>query len=850
MQNHYRLLALLAPLSLSAGCGSRTALGLEDYLSSAERPAGGSTGAGASGGLGTGASGGSVMGTGAATSAGGSSSIPEPPVLGCHDVPTQQFDPATMVVPYRAPAEVEAQVDNTLAMMAPAQKYAQMTGVHVGNKDYRDIERSPDVEVTGVGMVRGFRYRSGGRGLNLESLQDNRPDDVRNFATAFPAPSLRAASWDLVLERRVGAAIGDETVASKNNVLVAPCMNAVRHPYWGRTQETYGEDPYHLGRMATAFAVGVQEYVAACAKSFAVNNIEKDRAGQNAVVSEQALRESYGRHFGMVVEDAGVACILAGYNSVNGTHMTQNEHLLREILKAPVEQGGMGFDGFVLSEWWAMPGNQNMVDSATAQSLTHEAVRAGTDIEMPWQLHYSATTLGSADQALVDDAVRRILTQKFRFKSALSSDGWGLKSPSSTLTEGSIAPNAMHEDLAEQSAIESAVLLTNGLDSAGPVLPLDVTASIAVVGRSHHFELVSSSVPYGCHAQDPPQSTVRRKCDFEFATDPALGDRGNSRVNADPERAVGPFEGIRRVAGEGATVESGNSVEAAAHADTVVVVVGYTPGDEGEEYAIRTGGDRSSLDLPPGHNELVMGVLDLDKPTVIIIESGSVVNLPWLAHANRKQATIWAGYPGMRGGLALGKLIFGAANFSGKMPLAWPAEHELPPFKDEEKETTMGYYFGYREFDRRMYVQGQGVELVFPFGHGLSYASFEYSNLSLPCANATKEAVFNVTVDITNTSRVDGDEVAMLFVKPPPKPSGVTGERPWKELKSFVRMTVPAGRTVTAELPLRIRDLRRWEGGPHGRWVLDSGEYTILVGKNAADAETTSTVAALSIEGY
>src|SRR5690606_8770758 len=140
----------------------------------------------------------------------------------------------------------------------------------------------------------------------------------------------------------------------------------------------------------------------------------------------------------------------------------------------------------------------------------------------------------------------------------------------------------------------------------------------------------------------------------------------------------------------------------------------------------------------------------------------------------------------------------GLANFAGKMPMAWPAESQLAVFKESEEVTTMGYFFGYREFDRRKYVEAAPVELVFPFGHGLSYSSFEYSNLTLPCQEVTKEAIFNVTVDVTNTSAVDGDEVVMLFVKPPPKPPGITGERPWKELKSFARVSVAAGTTVTA----------------------------------------------------
>ena len=804
---------------------------------------------GGSASLGTGGRGGSA--SSASQGFGGTGGVdsrnPNQPRFDCAAVQSQQFDPATMQ-PYAVPADVQRQVDDTLALMDPAAKYTQMMGVDATPGNYQDIQRGPDVQVPGVGVVRGYRYRNGGRGVNLEQGQDNRSDTFENFATVFPAPSLRAASWDLDLERRIGAAIGDETAASRNNILTAPCMNVVRHPYWGRTQETYGEDMYLIGRMATAFTVGVQRHVAACAKAFMANNIEQQRANQNALLDEQALREIYARHFEMVVQDGAVSCLMVAYNSVNGEKSTQSQHLIRNVLKAPIEQGGMGFEGFVLTDWWAMPGEQNPPDPATAQAVTNEAVIAGTDVEMPWALHYNATTLANVDQALVEEAARRVLTQKYRFGTALDSDGWSLEPPASVLTEsGSLAPSAAHEALAEEAALKSAVLLVNGFDARTPVLPLAGTTAIAVVGPQQEFRLVGGSMPASCRVNEP--SSDSRFCIFDFATDPALGDRGSSSVNADPVRAIGPFQGIQEAAGADRTVTSGNSADAALNADAVVVVVGYTPGDEGEEYTTTGSGDRSSLDLPPGHAELIMSVLDLGKPTVIVIESGSIVSLPWLSHSNRNQATIWAGYPGLRGGLALGKLIFGLANFAGKMPMAWPPESQLPPFKETDTSTQMGYFFGYREFDRQKYVEEGPVDLVFPFGHGLSYSDFEYSNLVLPCQTATAEAVFNVTVDITNTSAVDGDEVVMLFVKPPPKPAGIAGERPWKELKSFTRVSVPSGQTVTAELPLRIRDLRRWEGDANGHWVIDSGVYTVLVGRDAEDAETTSNLGTFRVSG-
>lgn len=779
------------------------------------------------------------------------------PQFDCQAPGSQQFDPVNMEA-YCVTEDVAKKVDETLSAMTPAHMATQMLGVPVGNRNYQDIERSPDVDVPGIGTIRGYNYRDAGRGVNLDAGQHNRPNDKNNFATAFPAPSVRAASWDLDLERRVGAAIGDETAASLNNMNLGPCMNIIRHPYWGRTQETYGEDMYHIGRMATAYTVGVQEYVVACAKHFAANNIEKRRSRNDAQMDEQTLREIYGRHFEMVVQDGGVGCIMASYNMINGVKATQNPHLLRDILKAPVSLNGFGFEGLVITDWWAMPGDQAIPDSSTALSVTLDAVKAGTDIEVPWTLHYSEATLAKADQTLVREAAQRVLTQKYRFNSALSTDGWGKKPPKTTLKGGSIDQSTPagqeHLALAEETELKSAVLLTNGLD-AEPVLPLKNISTIAVVGPLQPFKLVSSSVPKSCGGDDDTVGqgqTASKSCTFNWATDPALGDRGSSRVNADPALSVGPHAGIEQTAPSGVTVlPPGNNPQDAASADAIVVAVGYTPGDEGEEYAIASGGDRDSLDLPTGQNEFIDQVLSLNKPTVILIQTGSIVNMPWLNHSNKRQATIWAGYPGQRGALALGKLIFGLANFSGKMPMAWPTEAELrkQPFKDTEDATRMGYFFGYREYDRRKYVEGQPVELVFPFGHGLSYSTFEYTNVQSGCTTVSKDGIFEVEVEVKNTSSVDGDEVVMLFVKPPPKPAGITGERPWKELKSFARVHVPAGQTAVAKLPLRIRDLRRWEGNANGRWVIDSGEYTLLIGKDAEDAETSPHQIKLNVVG-
>lgn len=811
----------------SSGSGAGATAGTSPSGGTGNVTTGGSSGDGAGATAGAGAMAGDGAGGAGATagvsSSGGSAGTAV--VTSCTDTEDQWFDDKTM--PGNAYV-ADPMVDQVLGAMSQEQKILQMSGIPVGNKDYQDIERSPDVTVGGT-TIRGYRYRDAGHGVNLDAGQDNRPNDGNNFATAFPQQSTRGASWDLELEWALGEAMGDETAASKNNMLLGPCMNIIRHAYWGRTQEVYGEDTYHMGRMASAWTAGLQQHIAACAKHYAANNVEQNRANQDALMDEQTLREIYGRHFEMVVRDGGVSCIMASYNKINGKKSTQNKHLLTDILRTD-----FGFKGLVISDWWAMPGDQGPIDTSTAIAQAGEAAIAGLDIEVPWTLNYgqlgAAISANPAVATAVNESARRILQEKFRFKSALSTDGWSAKGDAnlrSSLSGGSIATNQGHLDLAELSALKSAVLLKNGTAEA-PVLPITGTPSIAVVGLDMPIGINSSTTM--------PKSGST----FSFATHVPVGDRGSSRVNADPAHSVGPAAGITEIGGlHGVTnVTSGNSAAAAGSADLVVVVVGLTPGDEGEEYAIDAGGDRSSLNLPGQQNQLVQSVLDLNKPTVIIIESGSIVNLPWLGHANQNQATIWAGYAGMRAGLAYGKLLFAheGANFSGKMPLAWPNEADMIPFKDQANSTTMGYFFGYRDYDNRA-ANGSPVSLIFPFGHGLTYSNFTYGNLVIPCTTATEKAILNVTVDITNTTDRAGEEVAMLFVKGPPATG--TGKRAVKELKSFAKVAVPAMGTVTANLPLRIQDLRHWEGDASGSWVIDRGTYTVLVGKSGADADLT-----------
>jgi beta-glucosidase len=821
------------------------------------------TGSGGTGGSttgGTGGTGGGGTGGGGSGGTGGSAAMPgdmcgdrkQTLVINGHD----------MMPGYWLPDGVADQVDQAIASMPLPDKIAQMQGIAAPapgtTPSWDDIERSYDVPVgSATPTLRGYRYRDAGRGLNLDAGQDNRPSDGKDYSTVFPTESVRAASWDLDLEWRVGKAMGDETAATKNNMLLAPCMNIIRHPYWGRTQETYSEDMYHTGRMASALTAGIQQHVVGCAKHFAANNVENLRKDQNAVMNEQTLREIYGRHFDMVINDGGIGCIMASYNKINGTKATQNKHLLTEVLREDFK-----YKGVVLSDWWAMPGDNaafNETDTPTLQNTAAEAVLAGLDIEVPWTIYYShiagGLDLGLIQQSHVDRSARRVLEQKYRFNTWNPNGPWGINNPVTKFPNAAAAGTASidepdHRALTEETLIKSAVLLANGpKDGSMPMLPWADKANIAVVGINYAYKLETGTCPN--------LTPGKMGCTHQFGFDANLGDRGSSRVNGDPATTISVFEGFEMMKTAGlhgvASVTNGVDATPVDTADVAVVVVGTTPGDEGEEYAIPTGGDRTSLSFPgAGAQEaLVTAVLDKMKPTVIIVESGSIMSLPWLDHPNKQQATIWAGYPGHNGGAALAKLVFGDFNFSGKMPMAWPtqAQLDLQKFEDDPNNyiTNMGYFFGYRFYDD---LQAKGMfntaDLVFPFGHGLSYTKFEYSGLEVPCGAVSKGAVVDVNFKIKNTGAVAGQEVAMLFVAPPPngKAGDDVGDRPVKELKGFVKtpLLMPM-EEYSATIQMRVQDLRRWKpagmnpNATTGEWVIDNGDYTLMVGKNAADAD-------------
>jgi beta-glucosidase len=705
---------------------------------------------------------------------------------------------------------VQSAAQAIVGSMGLSEKADQMRGTdRGGGSNYSDIFRTLDNTNKGI---KGFLFRDGPRGVNLAAQL---PTGKDGYSTTFPVPIARGAAFDMDLEYRIGLAVGDETIASGNTMLLAPTVNILRHPAWGRAQETYGEDPYLLGRLGSAFVAGVQTYLPACVKHYAANNIENGRGSANAEMDEQTLREIYARHFEMIVKDAGVACVMASYNLINGKKATQNKHLLTDILR-----GDFGFKGFIMSDWWAMPPGTNSTTTDAEQANTAEAIQAGLDMELPWSYNYQTIEAITGNgkplgEAVVTQAATRIMEQKLRFKVAKTGQAIGLKAATTTISaQGSIENNADHIAIAHEAALKSITLLKNDNNT----LPIhrDKIHTIAVIGAAVSYHVVNTDQAIGT---------------IHFATDVRLGDLGSSRVFSDPAKSSGPFEGIKELAGAGINVVSGTDPSLADNADFVVVVAGLTPQDEGEEY---TGaGDRSTFALdgkvaPNTQNNLISQVAAKKKPMVVVLEGGSVIDMPWLGQV---PALVMAWYPGLDGGRALGELLFGDKSFSGKLAITWPKQwNDEPPFSPGTT-TPMDYYLGYRLFDKN------NIAPLYPFGYGLSYSTFLYRYLQVPCTDVTKGGVVKVKADITNTGNVESDEVAFLFVSYP----STKGRRPIKELKGFHRVSLTPGETKRITFPVRVSDLKYWNSTTNS-WEVESGPVQIMVGPSSADLPLKDTM--------
>ncbi len=620
--------------------------------------------------------------------------------------------------------------------------------------------------------------------------------------TCFPVSMARGATFDQDLEERIGDAIGLELRARGANLFGGVNVNVLRHPAWGRAQETYGEDPHHVGEMGAALCRGVQRHAMACVKHYALNSIDNARFKVDVTADDRALHEAYLPHFKRVI-DEGVACVMSAYNSVNGEWCGENRQLLTEILREE-----WGFEGYVISDWIF-----GLRDGP-------KSVRNGLDIEMPFRaIRYkslqTALDTGELTEADIEAPVTRIISTLLRFDDVLAQPA----------PDTSVCASPAHRELAYEASVKSIVLLKNG----GSLLPIDPASikRLAVLGR--------------------------------LASVPNLGDRGSSNVV--PPSAVTPLDGLRAaLPNADVTHDDGANIEIAKQtaraADVAIVFVGCTYEDEGEFISAQpellahtapprpadlqmpprpprdpnapaspppfaTGGDRASLDLSEADQALVLAAAEANPRTIVVLMGGSAIMVEgW---HERVPAILMAWYPGMEGGRAIADVILGRANPGGRLPFVVPTDAAHLPFFDREATAiTYDLFHGQWLLDR------DGHTPRYPFGFGLSYSPATVRNASVQLQSET----IVVTATAVNEGNRATSEVVQVYAGA--RDSNV--ERPEWRLAAFQRVELAPreSRHVRLEILLDRLAVRI-----DGRWAVEPGAYHIAVGRHAHDPQAT-----------
>ena len=625
-----------------------------------------------------------------------------------------------------------------------------------GEWDTRDIPRLGIPSMILSDGPHGLR-RQAGAGDHL-GLNASLP------ATCFPTAATMANSWDESLGEEVGKALGEEARTMGVHVLLGPGMNIKRSPLCGRNFEYFSEDPYLAGKMAAAYARGIQSQgVSSCIKHFAVNSQEERRMAMNAVVDERTLREIYLTGFEIAVEEGAPKAVMTSYNEVNGEYANENTHLLKEILR-----GDWGFDGLVVSDWGGA--NDHV-----------KAVQAGSDLEMP------APGLGSARE-LVDAVKSGALSMEdldARVDELLDIIFW-------TAEKAKDAPKEFdkeaHHALARKAAASCAVLLKN----KGGILPLKEGTSVAVIG--------------------------------DFAFTPRYQGAGSSVVNVTKLETIeelikeekgltvkGYAHGYKRSGEEDAALVK-EALDLAKQADVVLYFFGLDEMSESE------GLDRTHMRIPKVQIDLLCALAKENPNVVGILSAGSAIEMPW----DKDLKAILHGYlTGQAGAGAILDILTGRVNPSGKLTETYPEKYEdtpscpYYPAKQRNSEYREAVFVGYR------YFQSVGKYVRYPFGYGLSYTKFAYSDLKVDEKGAT--------FTLKNIGDVDGAEVAQMYV-------GLHESRifrPKKELKGFKKVFLKAGEEKTVTIPFDKRTFRYWNVKTNG-WATERGNYSIYVGSNVS----------------
>jgi beta-glucosidase len=609
----------------------------------------------------------------------------------------------------------------------------------------------------------------------------------------------RGASFDPDLEKRIGDAIGVEARALGANLFAGVCVNVLRHPAWGRAQETYGEDPHLLGEMGAALVRGSQRHVMACVKHFACNSMEDTRFKVDVRVDDDDLRDIYLPHFRRIV-DEGVAAVMTAYNRVNGDHCGHHRRLITGVLKDE-----WGFDGFVMSDF--VLGVRSAAD----------AMNAGLDLEMPFRLRFRRldrlVRSGRVPGERVDDAALRIVRQQLRFARRTSRpDAPERYAPARVA-------GAEHRALAREAAERSIVLLRNRV--LGRLAEAEAMGAGAGPDDDDNDRRPAASATGDAPSAGEwrrvlpldPDSVETLAVFGRLAGQPVTGDRGSSHVRAPSVATV--LDGLG-AAGERHVIDvnhqAGDDLDAArlaaAGADAAVVVAGYTHRDEGENVPGQAG-DRKQLTLRPGDEELIRTVGAVNRRTAVVLIGGSAI----VTEAWREQvgAILMAWYPGMEGGHAVARVLFGDVNPGGRLPCTWPrGAEQLPPFDPAATTVRYGPLHGYR------LMQASERSPAFPFGFGLSYTTFEHGRL---VGRRTWEGAITVTVPVSNTGTRPGDEVVQLYLD---EPLG-SDPRPLRTLRAFRRLTVDPATTVNVTLTVPPDAAKRAEAANGGTLLVHVG---------------------------
>jgi beta-glucosidase len=657
-------------------------------------------------------------------------------------------------------------VATVASQLTVAQQIALTTGA-----DYWSTVSFPEAG------LRSLRLADGPHGLRIQD--DESPDHLglgRSLpATCFPPAVTLASSWDPGLVRSVGQALGREARAHGVDMVLGPGMNIKRSPLCGRNFEYFSEDPLLSGLLAAAVVDGLQsEGVAACVKHFAANNQETDRQRVSAEIDERTLREIYLRTFQIAIQQANPWSVMSAYNKINGVYASENRWLLSDLLRRE-----WGYDGVVVSDWGAV-------------HEPVEAVEAGTDLRMPGRPGDDRLRGAEADGRLDHQALANTAQRLVLLAARTQPDG----------RDRSPVDLDRHHQLTRRAAAESAVLLVN--DGTLP-LNLQATRRLAVIG--------------------------------ELARTPRYQGAGSSAVN--PTRVVTGLDALTsRAKTFGATVEfaRGYTLDAAppepqlvstartaaAAADVAVVFIGLPGNYEAE------GRDRTSIDLPDNQIALLQALAETDTPTVVALSNGSAVTTAaWRDDVN---AIVEFWLTGQAHGDTIADVLLGEVNPSGKLAETIPVRLcDSPAFLDFPGEHSKvryseGIYVGYRYYDAR------SIAVDYPFGHGLSYTTFDYSSPGVTTFGVDDPLAFTADVTLTNTGSVAGAEVVQLYVSDPAK----TVTTPPKELRGFTKVALQPGQSHRVSIAVARADLEHFSIAARA-WVYEGGPVTVLIGSSSRD---------------